>query len=475
MKKPLPSVTLAIIDTFNYGKAIASIKKSLVQIEPAKAVLLTDLNTYNPNLPFEIRKIDKLNSKSDYTKFVIKDLYKHFDTDFVLVTQHDGWVLDGQAWDDEFLNYDYIGAPWLESDGYNVGNGGFSLRSKKLQRILAKDDFIQTVHNAEDVIICRLYRPYLEEKYGIKFAPEELADKFSFELRVPTQPTFGFHGEFHKPYKPTVIVKRSGALGDIIATEPLLDYYHKKGYNVAIDMPVHLSMFFGTHFFPIPQSFQLDGRVVEKALKIDLDGSYEKNPKQLHLKSYYETAGITDGEIKNPKLKFPISRHNKLFQRYCVLHIDNRDQNYRNIYGVDWAEVVKELNNLGYIVIQVGQTSHEEVTGAIFMQTITTHFLLMVVAGADLFVGIDSGISNMAVASDIPCVIFSGSVNPEFIYPDLSNCEIVTNQPCCDTPYCWHNVESTTGQKCVVDEEKPPCTQFSTAQTLVAINKILTP
>ena len=57
------------------------------------------------------------------------DLYKHINTDFCLVVQYDGKVSDPDLWNDDFLNYDYIGAAW--TDGY-VGNGGFTLRSKKL-------------------------------------------------------------------------------------------------------------------------------------------------------------------------------------------------------------------------------------------------------------------------------------------------------------------------------------------------------
>ena len=164
----LPRVTMCIADCFYYGEAISAIKKSLTKIEPAKTLFFTDIDAYSKSFPFELIKIDKLSSKRDYSEFIIKKLDQYIETDFVLVIQHDGWCLDDSAWSDEFYEYDYLGASWIETDGYNVGNGGFSLRSKKLQHILATDDFIKINHSAEDVIICRLYRSYLEEKYGIK-------------------------------------------------------------------------------------------------------------------------------------------------------------------------------------------------------------------------------------------------------------------------------------------------------------------
>jgi len=472
MKPNLTNVTLCIIDCKNYGEAISAIRKSLYQCDFAKAIFLTDIKAVNPNFPFEIVKIDKISSKDGYSKFVIKELDKHFDTDFVLICQHDGYVISGESWDEDFLNYDYIGASWLESDGYNVGNGGFSLRSKKLQHILATDDFIQSNHSAEDVTICRLYRPYLEEKYGIKFAPAEIADKFSYELREPIQPTFGFHANFHKPFRKTVVVKRTGALGDIVALEPLLEYYHKKGYKVAIDIPLNLAMIYSQHYFLVHHISQLDSRVSYEL--IDLDSSYESNPKQLHLQSYYDEAGITDGVIRNPKLHFEINQQNKLFaDKYAILHIDNRDQQGRNIYGVDWEAVVEELKSRGLIVIQVGMSEHEPIEGAIEMRTVTLNMLLYLVAGAELFIGIDSGISNIAVAKNIPSIIFAGAVNPEYIYPDLSNVTVVYKGKCCDKEFCWHEVISTIGQDCYIDKETPPCTQFTTQMAIDAINKTL--
>jgi len=470
-KLKLPNVTLVCIDCKNYGDAITAIKKSQYQVEFGATKFLTDIKAYNPKFPFEIVKIDTISTKEEYSKFVIKELYKYVDTDYALIIQHDGYVLDANAWSDEFFEHDYIGAAWLENEGPNVGNGGFSLRSKRLQNILATDDFIMPLH-PEDNCIAKIYRPYLEENYGIMFAPTELADKFSFELREPIQPTFGFHGNFHKPYTPTIVIKRSAALGDCVAIEPVLEYYHKKGYKVAIDMPLELAMVYAQHHYPVFHISQLDNRVPTTV--IDLDGSYEANPKQLHLKSYYEAAGIFDGEVKNPKLNFVIGEHNRIFKRYIVLHIDDRDQPYRNVYGVNWREVVQYLNKKGYTVIQVGLSKHEPVEGAIEMKTIANNFLMYVVAGASYFIGVDSGPASIAVATGVPSVIFFGSVDPSHIHPDLSNICVIQKEKSCDTPKCWSDVVGgTTGKGCVVDAKKPPCTQYNMDDVMYSIDKFI--
>lgn len=469
MKPNLTNVTLCAIDCKNYGEAISALRKSLYQCDFAKAIFLTDIKAYNPNFPFEIVKIDKIASKEDYSQFVIKELHKYVDTEYVLLIQHDGYVLSGDSWDKDFLNYDYIGAAWLYTDGKNIGNGGFSLRSKKLLKALGEDDFIEAT-DPEDQAIGRLYRDYLIKKYGIKFAPEDVADKFSFELREPVCSTFGFHGNFHKPFRKTVVIKRTGALGDVVALEPLLEYYHSKGYKVAIDIPLNLAMIYSQHYFKVYHISQLDTRVPYEL--INLDGSYEENPKQLHLQSYYDKAGVADGVIRNPKLHFEVNEQTKIFRdKYAILHIDNRDQAGRNIYGVDWVAVVEELNRRGFLVIQVGMSAHEQVQGAIDMRTMTLNLLLYVVAGADLFIGIDSGISNIAVAKNVPSIIFAGAVNPSYIYPDLTNVTVVYKGKSCDKEFCWHEIVSTTGQPCYIDEQNPPCTQFTTQMVIDALNE----
>lgn len=472
MKPNLSNVTLVCADCLNYGEAISSIRKSLYQIDFAKAIFFTDIKAYNPNFPFEIVQIDKISNKAEYSKFIMKELWKHIETEYILIVQHDSWVLCGDSWSDDFFNYDVVAPAWLYTDGRNCGCGGFTLRSRKLQEILGKDDFI-SVCDVEDDNIGRLYRSYLEKNYDIKFAPDGVCDRFAFELREPICKTFGFHSNFHQPYRETIVVKRTGALGDCVAIEPLLEYYHNKGCKVVIDMPVHLALVYAAHHFPVHHISQIVDKRVPLTI-IDLDGSYEKNPKQLHLKSYYDAAGVTDGEIKNPKLHFNINESNRLFKNYFVLHIDSRDQNYRNIYGVNWEEVVAYLNEKGFQVIQVGQTEHEEIKGAIQYTTVTTNMLLYLCAGASGFIGIDSGVAAISVACNVPSAIFFGSVDPKVIHPDLSNIQVIEYEKVCDTPKCWGDViNGTTGKECVVDKDCPPCTQYTTKMAIDALNKIL--
>lgn len=112
-------------------------------------------------------------------------------TSHVLTIQYDGFPIDPDMWQDEYLKYDYIGAPWPHQ-GYAVGNGGFSLRSTAMMRLLDKNGILET---PEDHYICISSKGYLEGN-GFKFAPASLAHQFSFE-RCPKRRAFGMHGIFN--------------------------------------------------------------------------------------------------------------------------------------------------------------------------------------------------------------------------------------------------------------------------------------
>lgn len=146
-----------------------------------------------------------------YSKFMVEELFKFVDTKFCLVIQADGFVINPNMWTNKFLEYDYIGAPWqsyvesnkgrIHFDKNRVGNGGFSLRSKKLLDICShmKFDSLNTKLWPEDVLICHeLYEEICNS--GARFAPLDLASKFSIEAEIlelnnSLGTSFGFHGK----------------------------------------------------------------------------------------------------------------------------------------------------------------------------------------------------------------------------------------------------------------------------------------
>ena len=180
-------------------------------IEERGAELLKDgIVCKEPSIP--------INNMKDYARYMIYHLHEHVDSEFVLTVQHDGFIINPLAWTDEFFDYDYVGAPWpWREQGFvtpfgehiAVGNGGFSLRSKKLTEVptkvdvpfdvVAMNDFYKMfggVNWNEDGNIC-VHNRHIFEEQGCKFAPVGLARFFSHESTLDINRgivPFGYHG-----------------------------------------------------------------------------------------------------------------------------------------------------------------------------------------------------------------------------------------------------------------------------------------
>ena len=133
-----------------------------------------------------------------------------------------GWLRHQSfAWQPSFLDCDFIGAKWFwQPEGFRVGNGGFSLRSRRLLEALA-DPRIELVE-AEDLTIGHTFRPLLEAAYGIRFADEALAERFAFEAAYPIGMPFGFHGLFNfcRVVPEDELVELTRHFSDVIARSP---------------------------------------------------------------------------------------------------------------------------------------------------------------------------------------------------------------------------------------------------------------
>ena len=198
MGMQLPEVTLCCVDTRDPALALWALQRCMAQIGFAEVLLFTSAARV-PSPPQGVRVIDvQVESVEAYSQFMLRGLAAHVRTSHVLVAQWDGFVRDASRWQPGFLDQDYIGAPWPEPRaGRWVGNGGFSLRSRRLLQALLDPDVV--VSHPEDESICVVNRELLETRHGIRIAPLEVARRFSYERVEPAQPTFGFHGLFNFP------------------------------------------------------------------------------------------------------------------------------------------------------------------------------------------------------------------------------------------------------------------------------------
>lgn len=138
----------------------------------------------------EKRYSDKwFSSRRMYSKFMLEpQLYKDFsEYDYILIYQLDAFVFKDELSSFCDLDYDYIGAPWLDgvyfkSNGkqnmWYVGNGGFSLR--KVDSFIEwtlKADYRQYVDFINEDILISAWRGST-----LNIAPIESALLFSFEM-----------------------------------------------------------------------------------------------------------------------------------------------------------------------------------------------------------------------------------------------------------------------------------------------------
>lgn len=175
---------------------------SLKSINFGKVKILTGFSgAVSLNSSIEIHNVH-IPSYQEYSRFCIKKLNDYVDTEYCIIYHTDGFIINPHLWTDEFLQYDYIGAPWplyfnWVDPNKRVGNGGFCLRSKKFLQEASKLNYIE---GNEDYQLCYVFDEVLK-KNGIKFAPVELASKFSLEMNTELNDdinkVFGFHGTGH--------------------------------------------------------------------------------------------------------------------------------------------------------------------------------------------------------------------------------------------------------------------------------------
>jgi len=221
------SLSITCIDALSYEPTIYALNRTIGtlkdKIDITKIYWFSDIPFPSDCIyPVVWVKIPRFTDWQKQYAFITLKLCPHICTeDFNLIIHSDGFAVNSDAWTDKFLEYDYIGAVW--DDGV-VGNGGFCLRSRKLYDAIIINDIphdtesygnidlknIHTLQNGvpkipEDVIICRIWKDRSQNQNNIKFAPYEIADRWSVENPSIISPwtgkqnlwlgkSLGFHG-----------------------------------------------------------------------------------------------------------------------------------------------------------------------------------------------------------------------------------------------------------------------------------------
>ncbi len=221
-KLQLPSVTLCCVDCINANRAIRVLEhcKSLVDFGAVK--FLTHIPT---NYEHTI-KIMPLNGLVSYSVFMLSRLHEFIETDNMLIVQWDGFILNPEVFNNDWLKYDYIAPLFIQED--RVGSGGFSLRSRKMMVDVSKtipqwDGSWQEAHELQKSLL------YYEDGVlslspfanGYNIAPP--MDAANFAQGGNTNPKyyvikpFGFHGTSHAIDHKTGSINREGNTEEHIA------------------------------------------------------------------------------------------------------------------------------------------------------------------------------------------------------------------------------------------------------------------
>lgn len=202
-KLQLPQVTLVAMTSVNIKETIQAMEYSMRGIEFGDAVLITHKKPFR--LPKNIR-YSHTSELTDIDAFNYKMVYElgdHIHTDYAMIVHADGFIVHPEMWRDEFLKYDYIGAPWplpkegdtttyRDKDGNicRVGNS-VGIRSKRLMDYPKKADIPWEGEYAygkmwyhEDGFICCKIKHILEAE-GMQIAPLEVAKYFGHEHMIP--------------------------------------------------------------------------------------------------------------------------------------------------------------------------------------------------------------------------------------------------------------------------------------------------
>ncbi len=189
----LNNVTLICLTNKDFGGHKKAIDESCKNINFGAVKLIWD---------------EKIDSIDDWNYKIIYELHNYVQTDFALLIHADGYVINADAWRPEFLDADYIGAPWpLPRDDYSylddkgrlvrVGNS-VSIRSKRVLKLpseLGLEWKSYYGNTNEDGFLCCHNKTTLESA-GCTFAPIQVAKYFSREHSIPENEgieTFAFH------------------------------------------------------------------------------------------------------------------------------------------------------------------------------------------------------------------------------------------------------------------------------------------
>lgn len=191
----LPSVTLIAVSTQNVEATVRAMEYSCQGISFGAVKLVSPYLPAGTTITHDF--IHPFPYIDDWNRYIVYNLWRHFDTDYCFLVHADGAICNPDKWQDKWLEYDYIGAPFDEFTSVAIQGGrdqpysrvgnSVGLRSRRLCKLPSDINLewrrFNNDTNEDTFITC--HNRLIFESHGIKFAPFEVACEFGREAPLP--------------------------------------------------------------------------------------------------------------------------------------------------------------------------------------------------------------------------------------------------------------------------------------------------
>lgn len=216
-----------------------------------------------------------------------------------------------------------------------------------------------------------------------------------------------------------ILVRRSGALGDVVLATPIVQRFHDEhpGADITVQT-AYPDVFRGSPHVSRVVNHTLSERF---DVTVNLDLAYERRP-SMHIVEAYMLEAFGDtgrpGQ-RQQEIYFPRKRvfMGKVQRKYVAVHAATAGWTNRTLPRATWRGVVQELIRRGLWPILVGTQRDSIGMAATSFFTPDIHVQAKLIASCSCFVGSDSGLLHVAGATDTPIVGIFTCARPEYRLP----------------------------------------------------------